>query len=201
MGLFTEDEQLTEDLFMFSGNKIGLLQSRRGVTLFELLVAMVILVMVTAMLYSVLNVGIKFSDKGEDRIGIIEQERSLLDLLRKQVHGARYDRRQKKLTIVGDGESLKLITSSPLIEHQAELVLAIYRYDRQDKVLYYTEKVDFYNTEYDEGYEPDLREMSVLISDLEDIGLEYDKSEGLVRVSYSGLEHEMVPRCWQSGDN
>ena len=50
---------------MNSGKSIGRLRSRQGVTLFELLVAMTLLVMVTAMLYSVLNVGIKFSDKGE----------------------------------------------------------------------------------------------------------------------------------------
>jgi prepilin-type N-terminal cleavage/methylation domain-containing protein len=177
-------------------NKNGRLKSRQGVTLFELLVAMVLLVMVTSMLYSVLNVGIKFSDKGEKRIGIIEQERSLLDLLHKQVHGVWYNRQQRKLMITGDGETLKLVTSSPLIEHQAGLVLAIYRYDRHDKILYYTEKVDFYNPDYDEDYEPSLREMTILVPDIEDIDLEFDEDEGLVKVSFLGLEHELVPRCW-----
>ena len=166
-----------------------------------MLVAMILLVMVTAMLYSVLNVGIKFSDKGEKKLDSVERERSLLDLLHKQVHGAWYDQKQKKVIITGDGESLKLITTSPLIEHQAGLVLAIYRYDRHDKILYYTEKIDFYNPDYDEDYEPALREMTVLVRDMDDIGLEYDEKDGLVRVSYLGLEHELIPRCWISEED
>ena len=186
---------------MNSINKNGRLRSRQGVTLFELLVAMLLLVMVTSMLYSVLNAGIKFSDKGENRIGLIEQERSLLDILHKQVHGAWYDPRQRKVSIIGDRDTLKMVTSAPLIEHQAGLVLAIYRYDRNDQALYYTEKVDFYNPDYDEDYEPALRDMTVLVHDLEDIDLDFDDEDGLVKISYLGLEHELVPRCWISEDD
>ena len=181
---------------MNSGKKVSLFRSREGVTLFELLVAMVLLVMVSSMLYSVLDVGIKFSDKGENKLDALELERSLLDLLHRQVHGARYDTRQKKLMITGDGETLKVVTSAPLIERDAGLVLAIYRYDRNDRSLYYTEKVDFYNPDYDNNYEPSLNEMTVLARDVDELEVDYDKTEGLVKVSYLGLEHEFVPRCW-----
>lgn len=186
------------DLFLNCGKKSNLLRSRQGVTLFELLVAMVLLVMVSSMLYSVLNVGIKFSGKGENRISSIEVERSLLDLLHRQIHGARYDTRQKKMTIRTDDKTMKMVTGSPLIERQAGLVLAIYRYDRHDRILYYTEKVDFYNSDYDADYEPPLAEMTVLVREVDELGFDYDDEGGLVKVSYLGLEHEFVPRCWQS---
>lgn len=174
------------------------MRSRQGVTLFELLVAMVLLVMVSSMLYSVLNVGIKFSGKGANKIDSIEVERSLLDLLHRQIHGARYHTSQKEMTISTDGETMKMVTGSPLIERQAGLVLAIYRYDRHDRILYYTEKVDFYNPDYDEDYEPPLAEMTVLVRDVEELLFDYDEGEGLVKFSYLGLEHEFVARCWQS---
>jgi prepilin-type N-terminal cleavage/methylation domain-containing protein len=189
------------DFFLSSGKRGSLFRSRQGVTLFELLVAMVLLVMVSSMLYSVLDIGIKFSGKGENKIATIEVERSLLDLLHQQIHGARYDTKQKKMTISTDGETMKMLTGSPLIERKAGLVLAIYKYDRHDRILYYTEKVDFYNPDYDEDYEPPLAEMTVLVRDVDELVFDYDEGEGFVKISYLGLEHEFVPRCWQSKED
>jgi len=198
MNVFIGDSLWSGEFFLNSGKKVSLFRSREGVTLFELLVAMVLMVMVSSMLYSVLNVSIKFSDKGENKLDALELERSLLDLLHRQVHGARYDTRQKKLMITVDGETLKVVTGAPLIERDAGLVLAIYRYDRNGRSLYYTEKVDFYNPDYDENYEPPLKEMTVLVRDVDELELDYDEVEGVVKVSYLGLEHELVPRCWLS---
>ena len=201
MIFFGESPLQPADFFLSNGRKGSLLRSRQGVTLFELLVAMVLMVIVSSMLYSVLDVGIKFSGKGENRMAVIEVERSLLDLLHRQIHGARYDTKQKKMTISTDDETMKMVTGSPLIERKAGLVLAIYSYDRHDQALYYTEKIDFYNPDYDEDYEPPLAEMIVLVHDVDELDFDYDKEEGVVKVSYLGLEHEFVPRCWQSKED
>ncbi|MCK4838779.1 MAG: prepilin-type N-terminal cleavage/methylation domain-containing protein [Desulfobulbaceae bacterium] len=178
-------------------DRINLAGSQKGVTLIELMVAMLLLVMVTSMLYSVLNVGIKFSQKGEDRLAVIGLERSFLDLLHRQVHGVWYDQRQKKLMIVVEENLLKMVTTSPLVERNAGLVLAVYLYDPGEEVLYYTEKLDFYNIDYDENYSPDPAEMIVLLRDIDEIDWQYDDTEGVLAVSYLGQEYELLPRSWQ----
>lgn len=171
--------------------------SQRGVTLFELLVAMLMLVMVSAMLYSVLNVGVNFSAKGESRIQIVEQERAFLDLLRRQVHGIRYDTKQKKLQIFAAGNLLKMVTSTSILARDAGLVLAIYVNDAENEILYYTEKVDFYNIDYQDDFQPSLEEMTVLMKDVVGLEMQYGE-DGTLKVTYAGREHELFPRCWQA---
>jgi prepilin-type N-terminal cleavage/methylation domain-containing protein len=183
---------------MFDLDEIKLAGAQRGVTLVELMVAMLLLVMVTAMLYSVLNVGIKFSQKGEDRLAVIGLERSFLDLLHRQVHGVWYDQRQKKLLIDAKSNLLKMVTTSPLVERDAGLVLAVYLYDSAEGVLYYTEKLDFFNVDYDEGYSPAPAEMIVLLRDIDEIDWQYDETDGVLAVSYLGRDYEMLPRSWQA---
>ncbi|MEN8134911.1 MAG: prepilin-type N-terminal cleavage/methylation domain-containing protein [Thermodesulfobacteriota bacterium] len=174
--------------------------SQKGVTLIELMVAMLLLVMVTAMLYSVLNVGIRFSQKGEERLAVIGLERSFLDLLHRQVHGVWYDQSQKKLLIDVERNLLKMVTTSPMVERDGGLVLAVYLYDPGDGVLYYTEKLDFYNVDYDESYAPAPDEMIVLLRDINEIDWQYDEAEGLLELSYLGQDYELLPRAWQSED-
>lgn len=178
-----------------SGYKIT--ASQKGVTLFELMVSMLILVLVSAMLYSVLNASIKFSDKGESRITIIEQERSFLDLLRRQVHGIHFDTKQKKLQISAEGNLLKMVTSTSIIERDAGLVLAIYVNDPDEGVLYYTEKVDFYNVDYDDDFQPSPDEMVLLMKEVPGLGLQYAEEDGTLKVTYAGQEYDLFPRCWQ----
>lgn len=178
-------------------DRINLAGPQKGVTLIELMVAMLLLVMVTAMLYSVLNVGIKFSQKGEDRLAVIGLERSFLDLLHRQVHGVRYDQRQKKLLIDANNNLLKMVTTSPLVERDAGLVLAAYLYDPGDGVLYYTEKLDFYNVDYDENYSPAPAEMIVLLRGIDEIDWQYDETDGVLAVSYLGQDYEISPRAWR----
>lgn len=171
--------------------------SQRGVTLVELMVAMLLLVMVTSMLYSVLNVGIKFSQKGEARLAVIERERSFLNLLHRQIHGVWYDKPRKKLMIDVQGNLLKMVTTAPLIERHAGLVMAVYLYDSGDRVIYYTEKLDYYNDDYNDSYSPSPEEMVVLLSDVDEIGWQYDQAEGEVAVSYLGQNFEILPRSWR----
>lgn len=168
--------------------------SQKGVTLIELLVAMLLLVMVTSMLYSVLNVGIKFSRKGEARLAVLGRERSLLNLLDRQVHGVWFDKRRKKPMIAVDRYLLKMVTSSPLIEHGAGLVLACYLYDPGDRVLYYAEKLDFFNVDYDDGYSPSPDEMVVLLRDVDALDWQYNETDGGLVLSYLDSTHELFTR-------
>ena len=187
-----------DDFFdMFDLGEIKLAGAQRGVTLIELMVAMLLLVMVTAMLYSVLNVGIKFSQKGEERLAVIGLERSFLDVLHRQVHGVWYDQGQKKLLIEAKRNLLKMVTTSSLLERDGGLVLAVYLYDPGDEVLYYTEKLDFFNVDYDEGYAPAAAEMMVLLRDIEEIDWQYDETDGILAISYLGQDYEILPRSWQ----
>ena len=55
-------------------------RGQRGITLFELLIAVVLLGMVSTMIYSVLNVGITFSAKGEKHLETLARKKNLLSL-------------------------------------------------------------------------------------------------------------------------
>ncbi len=178
-------------------NEYKITGSEKGVTLFELMVAMMMLVMVSSMLYSVLNAGINFSEKGESRIQLIEQERSFLDLLRRQVHGILYDSKKKQLQIYAEGNLLKMVTSTSIMERDAGMVLAIYVNDPDEGVLLYSEKVDYYNIDYDDVYQPDPDEMVVLMRDVQGLEIQYAEEDGTLKVTYAGLEYELFPRCWQ----
>lgn len=177
---------------------VKLAGAQRGVTLVELLVAMLLVAMVSSMLYSVLNVGINFSQKGEQRLAVIGLERSLLNVLHRQVYGVWYDQRQKKLLIDGQSNLLKMVTTAPLLERDAGLVLAVYLYDPGDQVLYYTEKLDFFNVDYDENYSPAPAEMTVLLRDVKEIDWQYDEAEGVLVVYYLGQDYEIAPRAWRA---
>ncbi|MFN2364897.1 MAG: hypothetical protein ABR523_00350, partial [Desulfurivibrionaceae bacterium] len=89
-----------------------------------------------------------------------------------------------------------LITTSPLLDHHAGLVLAVYWYDAGGRTLYYTEKPDFFNTDYGENYFPAADEMTVLLRDADDLDWQFDENEGVLTVSYQGRGHEMWPRVW-----
>lgn len=174
------------------------LGDRRGITLLELMVAMLIMALVATMLYSVLNLGINFSRKGEVRAREMGRERALLELLHRQVHGAWYDRIQKKVLIVGTGEVLSLVTTAPLLYRDQGVVLAIYLYDPKGEMLYYTEKKDFYNPDYfKDNFEPDNKEMLVLAKGVGDIQFEYKADLGQLTVAYRGRSYDLTVRCWK----
>ncbi|MFA6283225.1 MAG: prepilin-type N-terminal cleavage/methylation domain-containing protein, partial [Desulfurivibrionaceae bacterium] len=82
---------------------------QRGITLFELLIAVVLLGMVSTMIYSVLNVGITFSARGERHLETLSREKNLLSLLRRQVNGAWYDLRFGKVVISGGDGVLRIV--------------------------------------------------------------------------------------------
>jgi len=173
------------------------LGDRRGITLLELMVAMLIMALVATMLYSVLNLGINFSRKGEVRARELGRERALLELLHRQVHGAWSDRIQKKVLIGGIGNELKLVTTAPLLYRDQGVVLAIYLYDPKEDILYYTEKKDFYKPDYFlDGFEADSKEMMVLAKGIGNIQLEYKADLGQVNIVFHGRSYDLPIRCW-----
>lgn len=176
--------------------------SQSGVTLFELMVAVLLLGMISTMIYSVLNVGITFADKGEKQILALEKEQGFLSLLHRQINSAWYNTKQKKIIIHADDDMLQIITHQPFLYRSAGLVLAIYRYDASEQVVYYTEKRDFYNVDYNEDYTPDFEEMEFLLRTDTPVSWSYDSDEVVevdgaagVSVTYENKEFYFVPKC------
>ena len=166
-----------------------------GFTLFELLVAVLLLAMISVMIYSVMNVGIRFTEKGERKILHLERQLSLVDLLHRQVKTAWYDDRRKKVIISADDNVFRIVTRCSLADPAAEVVLAVYRFDPADGTVYYLEKKDFYNSDYDDEYVPDFDEMRLLLSDVAFFSLEYDEESGAVTFEFADREYEFLPWC------
>ena len=162
----------------------------------ELLIAVLLVTMISVMIYSVLNVGITFSHKGEARLLSLTREQSFLSLLHQQVESVLFNQQQNKVEIFADDESLRLITKRPLIYPDAEVVLAVYRFNTADQTVYYTEKKDFYNPDFDQDWLPDFEEMLAIISTENDFLLEYDPDSGQVTVVYENNQYTFTPRCW-----
>ncbi|MEW6427523.1 MAG: prepilin-type N-terminal cleavage/methylation domain-containing protein [Thermodesulfobacteriota bacterium] len=166
-----------------------------GFTLFELLIAIVLLAMVSTMLYSVLHNGIRFSDRGAKKILAVEKSHNLLQLLHQQIISASFDDRSKNVVLSGDGETLKVITSYPLLYRYAGVVLAVYRYDAVDRRLYYAEKRDYYNIDYGEDYLPDFEDMVMLADNLDELTMEVDDDTKTATLGYGDIVMSVTPRC------
>lgn len=173
----------------------GPAEDQPGFSLLELLVAVLLLAMISAMIYSVLNVGIKFSHKGEAKILATERNRGFLALLHQQVNSAWYNIKSKKIEISADGDILRLITRHPLFSEHSGPVLAVYRYNDAEQTVYYMEKKDFYNPDYDDEFVPAFDEMFALLQTDHDLILEYDPEIGEVAVEYEGTQYIFIPRC------
>jgi len=167
-----------------------------GFTLFEVLVAMLLLGMIAAMIYSVLNVGVTVTAKGEKEILVMSQRSSFLSLLQNQVLAAWFDEKENKPHISTQEGILKLITCAPLLDKNARVVLAVYYYDTVNNVVYYVEKKDFYNSEYKEDdYIPRQDEMVALFTPQEPLAMEFDPEENILHLSLGAEEYQLVPKC------
>ena len=167
----------------------------RGFTLFEVLVAVLLLAIISSMIYSVLNVGIRFSDQGEKKILTLERRAGLLSLLRRQVQGSWYDVRQKKVIISAEDNVLRILTTAPLLYPEAGVVAAFYRFDPDSEVLYYQEKRDFFNIDYDDQYLPDFEDMHLLLEESGPLEFSYDSDSKVVQIIFMGEEYEFAPWC------
>lgn len=170
-------------------------RGRGGFTLFELLVAIVLLTMVSGMLYSVLHNGIRFVDRGGEKILAVETSHNLLQLLYAQIVSASFDDRTKNVVLSGDGETLKVVTCTPLLYRYAGVVLAIYRYNAAERRLYYMEKRDYYNIDYGEDYLPDFSDMVMLADNLDELTMVVDDESKMATISYGALTMAVTPRC------
>lgn len=166
---------------------------RGGFTILELLVAVTLLAIICSMIYSALNVSIRFLDKGEKKMLSLAREHGFLSLINRQVRNAWYDPYKVKIIISARTNLLRLVTRSPLLYPRSGLVLVYYRYDPAADKLYYMEKIDYYNADYDD-YLPPLEDMVVLLKNSGNVGFSYDirKSEGVV-VSHQRREYEFIP--------
>ncbi|OKY73844.1 MAG: hypothetical protein BM485_16345 [Desulfobulbaceae bacterium DB1] len=170
-------------------------KGQQGFTLFEVMVAVLLLAMVSSMIYSILNVSIKFSEKGEKRIIRIEREQGLLGLLQRQITCGVYDSQTKMVAVAAEDTVLKVTTRAPLLYSQAGTVLAVYRYDPDSGSLYYLEKRDFYNSDYKEDYIPDYESMKILVEKCAPLAFVYEEDSSAVQVIYDGKEYEFTPWC------
>ena len=175
------------------------LRGQHGITLFELLIAVVLLGMVSTMIYSVLNVGITFSARGGKHLESLAREKNLLSLLRRQVNGAWYDLRFGKMMISGGDGVLRIVTRQPLLHRTAGTVLAVYRVNVAEQALYYLEKKDYFNTEYGEKYLPEFSEMEKMYGADRPVTLAVEPEKSRVVVGLGGEEFAFVPKCLPPG--
>lgn len=169
------------------------LRTDKGFTLLELMVAVLLLAMVSAMIASVLHAGIHFAEKGEQRLLEVERERGFLNLMGSQVRAACFDERSRRLLISADEEILRLVTRAPLLYRGSGPVLAVYRYHKEEGRLYYMEKRDYYHLKYDQ-YQPDFGEMRPLAGTGEPPVLAYDPETRRVTLRFAGEEHGFFPK-------
>ena len=166
-----------------------------GFSLFEVLVALLLLAIISSMIYSVLTVGIRFSNQGEKKILSLERQAGLLALLRRQVQGCWYDERQKKVIVSAEDSLLRVVTTAPLLYPEAGVVAAFYRFDSSSEALYYQEKKDVFNTEYDDQYQPDFEDMHLLLEGAGPLEFGYDEDSKVVQLMFMGEEYEFFPWC------
>ncbi|MCJ7602968.1 MAG: prepilin-type N-terminal cleavage/methylation domain-containing protein [Desulfobulbaceae bacterium] len=167
----------------------------KGFTLFEVMVAVFLLAMVSSMIYSILNVSIRFSEKGEKSILLLEREQGLIGILQRQIKNGWYDEQKKEVAIAADDTMLRIVTRAPLLYPLAGVVLAVYRYDPESASLYYLEKRDFFNIDYGDDYVPAYEDMQELVENCRPLSFSYEENSSSVTVLYDGKEFNFTPWC------
>ena len=168
--------------------------AEQGMTLVEVMVAMLLLAMVATMVYSILNRAMVFHAKGEEKVSAIEKRQGLLALLQRQVRSGWYDERLARVVLKGEDDTVWLVTRAPLLYPEQGTVLAIYRLDRENGVLYYMEKRDFYIPENRELV-PDFVDMSPLLRDTGDMDLFFDEERGCLCLRWQEKSYDFWPWC------
>jgi len=169
--------------------------AQKGFTLFEVMVAVLLLAMVSSMIYSILNVSIRFSEKGEKSILLLEREQGLLGILQRQIKNGWYDEQKKEVAINADDTMLRITTRAPLLYPLAGVVVAVYRYDPESTNLYYLEKRDFYNIDYDDEYIPAYEDMQLLVENCRPLSFSYEENNSAVTILYDDREFNFTPWC------
>lgn len=171
-----------------------IINGRDGLSLLEVMVALLLLTIASTMIYSMLNRSIFFADKGENKTQEIEEHYALISLLQRQVLSGWFNPRTKKVVISGENNLLRLATATPFQARPGQVVMAFYRYNQEDNTLYYLEKRDFYNPEYLD-MTPDFSDMTALVTVPHGLDLEFDAEASTVTVNYGGDTYEFRPWC------
>lgn len=170
------------------------MENESGLSLLEVMVALLLLTIASTMIYSMLNRSIFFANKGEGKIQAIEEQYALVSLLQRQVQSGWYDPRTKKVLIAGEKDFLRLATATPFQAKAGQVVMGFYRYNEEEKTLYYLEKKDFYNSDYDDLI-PDYSEMISLVSVERGLSLEFAEEGNIVSLSYGDHSYAFQPWC------
>ncbi len=166
-----------------------------GFSLLELLVAMVILAIMSAMVYSVLHSGLRFADRGSARILETERESAFLMLLAEQMRSAYFDPEQQQVAMAAEPDMLRLVTRRPLLNLDSPMVLAFYLYEPEKKTISYAEKIDYYNPDYDETYRPPMEETTLLFTSRRHLFITPGDEAGSVTITLGGEEFTLRARC------
>ncbi len=170
-------------------------QNQRGLTLLEIMVSILIFSMISTLIFSILDRSFAFTAKGEARVLEIERHYGLIHLIRRQVQGAWFDQKLKAIQISSETENrLTLTTTASLMHEDSTLVMAFYTFDPTTATLYYTERKDFYNTDY-KHEPPSLTEMIPLLTIEEPFSLQADPDSDFVILTYKGQEYIFHPFC------
>ncbi len=169
--------------------------TQKGFSLFEVIIAVLLLAIISSMMYSILNVSLRFAEKGEKHILLLARKQGLIGLLQRQIKNSWYDEQKKKVDIIADDTTLRITTREPLLYPEAGIVVAFYRYDLGSEKLYYLEKRDFYNIDYNENYIPELDEMQILVEQCPPLSFAYGANESSVTVYYRDKEYTFSPWC------
>ncbi len=166
----------------------------KGLTLLEVMVAMLLLTIVSGMIYSMLNRSIFFASKGENKSREIEEHYALVSLIQRQVQSCWFSPTTKKVIIAGEKDFLRLATAIPFQTRPGQVVMAFYRYNEEENTLYYLEKVDFYNQDYIELV-PDFDDMMTLATVPKGLSLDFEETSNTVTLSYANQTYEFRPWC------
>jgi prepilin-type N-terminal cleavage/methylation domain-containing protein len=170
-------------------------QDQSGFTLLEVMISIFIFGLISALVFSILDRSFVFSAKGEARVLEIEQQYGLINLVRRQVQGAWFDQKRKKVHISSETENrFALITTSSLMYSPSVLVMAFYEFDPRDSMLYYTERRDFYNLDYRD--EPPATEDMIPLLHIEgDFSLQADPDSDFVILLFKNKKYVFHPFC------
>ncbi|MBU0680666.1 MAG: prepilin-type N-terminal cleavage/methylation domain-containing protein [Proteobacteria bacterium] len=171
-----------------------IMDTRAGLSLLEVMVALLLLTVASTMIYSMLDRSLFFADKGEGKSQEIEEHYALVSLLQRQVQSGWLNPATKKVLISGEQDCLRLATAIPFQARAGQVVMAFYRYNPDDNTLYYLEKKDFYNTEYTELV-PEYSEMTALVTVSRGLRLDFDEESNTVTLRYGTQSYAFRPWC------
>ncbi len=172
----------------------NIMDTRDGLSLLEVMVALLLLTIASTMIYSMLNRSIFFTNRGEGKTQEIAEQYALVSLIQRQVQGGWFDPRTKKVVISGERDLLRLATTMPFQARSGQVVMAFYRYNPEEGTLYYLERKDFHNPDYTDMV-PNYDEMTALVTASAGLSLEFDQENNSVALSYGGQNYEFRPWC------